>query len=219
MLLGAVVKLAANEGYEGLTVPRIRGSAGISRRRFEEHFASVDECFLSALDLQAKRVLGTHWIAGSEIGGWPSRVHRTLASLCHELAKDPVLGNLIFLEAPKAGSDATRWRAGSIARLGSFLRASAPPESRSSALAAEASLAAVWSLLEASVNRGRGEGLAQLAGPAAYLILAPAIGPGAAAETIRAQSDRGRTRVPRRYADLEPAQPPTGRSTSRPASR
>jgi AcrR family transcriptional regulator len=184
IILRAVVKLATEEGYGSLSIPRIRSSAGISRRRFEEHFISVDECFLSALAHHADRIVSARWTPSANGGSWSGGVFRALTFVCRDLAEDSSLSNLLFGEVRNAGDKATRWRVDSIARLGSSLRASAPPESRPSALAAEASIAAVWSLLEASAAQGRAQGLAQLAGPAAYLILAPAIGAGAAVEVV-----------------------------------
>lgn len=184
IILRTVARLATEGGYGSLSIPRIRSSAGISRRRFEEHFNSVDDCFLSAVAHLARQMVSARWCSSANQNDWSEGVFRTLTSVCRDLTEDTSLRNLLFVEVRNAGDRASRWRVDSISRLGSFLSASAPPESRPSTLAAEASIAAVWSLLEASAAQGRTQGLAQLAGPAAYLILAPAIGSGAAADVV-----------------------------------
>jgi AcrR family transcriptional regulator len=54
---GAMVEVVANGGYEAITVRRIIGLAGVSRRSFYEQFANRHDCFLRTVETQAAREL------------------------------------------------------------------------------------------------------------------------------------------------------------------
>jgi len=195
MILHGVGTLAANEGYEALTLAHIRRQVGIPRRRFEEHFADVEDCFVAALELYVTRNLVSSWGATLEGNAWPNSVYRAVAGLCQALAENQPLRRLLFIESVNAGPGGVRWRAKLITNLSSSLRDSAPPQERPSILTAEASVAAVWTLLESRARGGRGRCLIQLVRPAAYLLLAPAIGADAAVEVI--QKERHSADAPR----------------------
>jgi AcrR family transcriptional regulator len=197
MILWAVSRLAAGEGYRALTMPRIRSAVGISQRRFNQHFPTLAECFLASLNLHYERLLAQPWATATGTGRWQVRVYRTLATFCGELVDNPMVGKLLFLEARNAGREGARWRAEMIAGPSSFIYGRVPAESRPTPLAAEASLAGVWALLDAWVTVGQTQPPSQVAGLAAYLVLAPTLGAEAAVETIRAeQGARRRTTEP-----------------------
>jgi AcrR family transcriptional regulator len=188
MILLAVGRLAASEGYDALTIPRIRSSVGISRRRFEEHFTSVDECFLAVLEMHRSSVFASQCVPDSAASSWQDDVYAAMAMLLERFAADPALARLLFSELHKAGREGARWRTEFIADLSSYLYASAPSEARPSQLVTEASAAAVCALLDSWATRGRQPWrLPLFVGPAAYLILAPAIGADAAVKAVCAQ--------------------------------
>lgn len=56
-LLAAIVHVAGEEGYEGATIARVVGRAGVSRSTFYVHFAGKEDCFLAALGEIDRRVL------------------------------------------------------------------------------------------------------------------------------------------------------------------
>jgi AcrR family transcriptional regulator len=186
MIVTAVADLAAAEGYAALTVPRIRTAAGLSRRRFDEHFDGVADCFLAALDMLVGRVLAEAWEAYLGVGSWSGGVDRAVATICQELATDPRLVRLLFFEFYGPGRKAVRWRGDLIAGLSAFLRAKAPVGQRPGELTAEASIAAAWAVLHKYAAAGRAAELPQAAGLISYLIVAPVIGAEEAAEEIQA---------------------------------
>jgi AcrR family transcriptional regulator len=189
MILAVAARLAAEEGYAALSVPRIRTAAGISRRRFEEHFDDVPECFMAALEMLVGRVLVEARSAYLTADYWPRAIHRALTATCREVAADPVLVRLVFFELYVPAGEAVRWRADLISNLCSFLRASAPADQRPSVVAAEASMGAVWAVLHHYSTTGRAAELPRVAETLSYLVLAPAIGAEAAAEVIRAEEE------------------------------
>lgn len=189
MILAAAARLAANDGYDELSVPRIRAAAGVSRRRFEQHFEGVTDCLLAALELLAGRVFAKAKRAYCRAGAWPHGIHRVVTTICREIADDPVLVRLAFFELYAPGRRTVRWRADLIAVLGCFLNASAPSE-KPAGLAGEASVGAAWAALHHYATTGRAEQLPRVAGTVSYLLLAPAVGAGEAAEVIRAEEQR-----------------------------
>ncbi len=190
MIAAAVARLAAAEGYAALTVPRIRAVAGISRRRFKEHFESVTDCFIAAVEMLVGEVQAKAREAYLSADTWPDGVHRALALVCREIAADPILVKLVFLELYAPAVESVRWRAAGAANLRCSLCASAPAEERPSPLAAEASVGAVWALLHHYATTGRAAELPKLSATMSFLVLAPAIGPERAIEAISAEEGR-----------------------------
>jgi AcrR family transcriptional regulator len=190
MIAAAVARLAAEEGYAALTVPRIRVIAGIPRHRFSEHFESVTDCFLGAVEMLVGRVLAEAREAYLSADSWPGGIHRALAKICQGIAADPILVKLVFFELYVPADVSVRWRAELAANLRSSLCDSAPVGERPTALAAEASVGAVWALLHHYATTGRVAELPRLSATASFLVLAPTIGAKRAVEAISAEEGR-----------------------------
>jgi AcrR family transcriptional regulator len=190
LILSAVTRLSAREGYRSLSVPRIRTAAGVSRQSFDAHFEGVADCFLAALEWNANAFQeGARANRGSG-SSWPSRVHRALTGLCEQVASDSVVGKASFVEAFAPGQDAVHWRVGFTTNMSEFLRESAPPDQRPTAVAAEASVVAVCTVLRHCIATGHVRRLGEVAGMLSYLVLAPVIGARDAAAVIRAERER-----------------------------
>jgi AcrR family transcriptional regulator len=188
-ILEATAQIAAAEGYRQLTAPRIRAEAGVSRKRFDEHFEDVQSCFIAALERLTQRALANTVPAGRLARGWPGGLHRAVCSLCAEIGTDPVLARLGFVEVFAPGPDGMRYREGAVAGIAERFRASAPAGQRPSELAAEASIGALWGVMHDHVARGRAHRLPRVAGVLSYLALAPAIGPERAVRAIAAEHE------------------------------
>jgi AcrR family transcriptional regulator len=193
-ILDAVALLAAREGYRQLTVPRVRTAAGVSRKRFDEHFEDVQGCFVAALERLSERALANAVTAGVGARGWPGGLHRAVCSLCADIGTDPVLARLGFVEVFAPGPDGMRYRERSVAGIAESLRISAPAGQRPSELAAEASIGAVWGVMHHHVALGRAHQLPSIAGVLSYLALAPAIGAEQAVNAIVAEHELMRDR-------------------------
>jgi AcrR family transcriptional regulator len=188
-ILDAVARLAAREGYWQLTVPRIRSAAGVSRKRFDEHFEDIQGCFIAALERLTERALAHAAPAGAAARTWPGGLHRALCALCAEIAADPVLARLGFIEVFAPGPDGMLCRERAIAGVAESLRISAPAGQRPSELAAEASVGAIWGIVHHHVALGRAHRLPSITGVLSYLALAPAIGAEQAVEAIMAEHE------------------------------
>jgi AcrR family transcriptional regulator len=190
-ILDAVASLAAQDGYWQLTVPRIRTAAGVSRKRFDEHFADVQDCFIAALERHTDRVLARVVTpAGAAGATWGGGLHRALHALCAHLAANPAVARLGFIEVLSPGTGGMRCRERAIAEAAGVFRASAPPGQRPSELAAEASVGAVWGVVHRLVAVGFARRLPQIVPTLSFLALAPAIGAQRAVEAITAEQAR-----------------------------
>ncbi len=185
LLLSAVARLAASEGYAGLTVSRVHAVAGVSRRCFDAHFDGVEDCFLAALEQQAGAAIARAAAEGDEAGSWEAGVQRAIASLCRQIASDPVLAGLCFVEAFGPGAGGMRCRERLMADLVERLRDASPPARQVEELAVEASVGAVWGVIHRHVVSGTAQQLPRIAPTLSYLALAPVAGPEAAIATIR----------------------------------
>lgn len=181
-ILSAVAKLVTVNGYQKLTVPRIRTEAGVSRRCFDANFESVGECFLAAVELRISRVLSYAEAAAADSETWAPGVHRAISTLCTAVCHDPTLAKLAFVEVYSPGLDGMRCRERLVAKIAKRFRESAPPEQRPSELAAEASIDAIWGVVHHRVVSGRAHQLPKIAPALSFLALVPAIGAPSAAE-------------------------------------
>jgi AcrR family transcriptional regulator len=184
MILSAATRLAAEDGYDSLTVTRIRATAGISRRRFEDHFEGVRDCFLAALEQQTLSTLDEIKQAYIQAGSWAKGVHLAIVRTCDRLARDPTLVRLGFSEVLMPGAESLPWRTDFFSHLDSLLCAGAPVDQRPTALAAEASIGGLMSLLHHYSAAGQAQRLPAIADALSFLVLAPAIGADEAAAVI-----------------------------------
>ncbi len=188
LILAATAKLSAEAGYAGLTVPRVRAAAGLSRRSFESHFNGVQDCFLAMVSMLSGRTLAAAEPAFLTAGDWGRGVHRMVVALCHLLAGDPAFARLAFLDLYSPGEGAIVWRGELIMKLARTLRRRAEPEWQPSEFTAEASVGAMWSVIHHLVAGGRVASLPAAAPVLSYLALAPVLGAATAIDVIVAET-------------------------------
>lgn len=185
LILSAAAKLAVADGYEELSVSRIRTAAGISRRRFHTHFKGVEDCFLALLELRIGNVVADAAAARTGAGAWPEGIHRAISALCSDIARDPALARLGFIDVFGPGLDGMQSRERLITTVAKLFRESAPTEQRPTELIAKASVGAIWGVLYQQVASGRAQQLPRIVPTLSFLALAPIIGPKTAASAIR----------------------------------
>lgn len=185
LVLAAVAKLVAAEGYDGLTVPRIRTAAGVSRRNFDVYFEGVKDCFLATLELRASQAI--ECAARAQINGetLPGGTYQAIAALCSRISSDPLLVRLCFIDIFALGSEGVRCRRRVMAGIGDLVREGIPASRRPSELVVEASVGAMWGVLQQHVISGLERQLPRIAASLAFLALAPALGAEAAEDVIR----------------------------------
>ncbi len=190
-ILAAVVRLGLREGYWNLTVPRVRREASVSRQTFDTHFRDVADCYLQGIvALMATAMRRARRKAAGGVS-WGQQVVRLTNAFCVEVARNPALAQLAFVDVFAPGKEGLRCREQMIAEGVEVLRAIAPRDRRPSELEAEASVAAGWQIIHAEVVAGRTGKLPQIAPLIAFAILAPAIGARRAGEAIGAEQREG----------------------------
>lgn len=193
LILAATIELAARDGYWQLSVPRIRQAAGISRRRFEAHFDSVEGCFVAALELEAARVVGfvRHQ---SRLRGrdWPRGFHRAVASLCANASSDTDPARLALIEVLASGPAALRHHTRLTCVTAEHLRAGPPPAQRPSLPIAEAAMGAIWGMVRDHIVSPTPACLRNAAPLLSFVALQPSIGTRAALDAIEAEEARYR---------------------------
>ena len=181
----AVVKLAEQEGFAKLTAPRLRAEAGVSRRRYEDCYGSVDECYLDGIERFATEA-ATSARSWSDVGRrWETRTCRFVLGLCAQAARGRTRTRLVFQGIFAAGRTGLLRRESMVASIANTLRATIPVAERPSAIGAEASVAAIWHIAQFDVAAGRSRHLPTISPLLSYVALAPIIGPQAAATTIK----------------------------------
>ena len=189
VILAAAAKLAVADGYNSLTIPRIRKGAGVSRRAFDTHFDSVEGCFLAVLEQRGSEAIeqaGRAQIAGRTWGGG---IYRALAGLSDRVANDPILANVCLADDFSPNSRGSRCRKRLLDAVMDQLVESIPDDQRPSSLMREASVGAVWQLFHKHVVRASRQHRPQVAATLTYLGLAPLIGSSDAMSSIRRELD------------------------------
>lgn len=102
-LLAAIAGSLDEHSYDGTTVSLIGGRARVSKSDFYRHFASKDDCFLTAYDDAAERLRREVRAACAEHEQWPDRVCAGLAAGLAWLAGEPARANLLLVEGLRAG--------------------------------------------------------------------------------------------------------------------
>ncbi len=192
-ILHATALLAAQEGYWQLRIPRIRAQASVSRASFDEHFESLQSCFVCALERLAADALADVVREGATGHSWSGGVHRALAALCARIAADSDFANLGFVEVFAPGPSGMRCREHVITGAAKRLLESAPIGQRPSDLAAEASAGAVWGMVHRYVASGRAHLLPAISGVCSFVSLAPAVGAQCALDAIVTEQARFRS--------------------------
>jgi AcrR family transcriptional regulator len=151
LILAAVARLGATNGYWNLTASGIRREAGVSRHRLDELFKDVAECYLDAIEVMTKAATTRADRGAPSCGDWSARVEAISRRLEAEVAASPLLSRLAFTELFAPGG-VGRNRSANLIRAGAqWLRTQAPGPRRPSAVAAEASVAASWRALQAAL--------------------------------------------------------------------
>jgi AcrR family transcriptional regulator len=187
LLLSSVAELATANGYSTLTATNISRGAGLPRAIFKSLFSDAEECFVAAMEQRAEEALAQAARAQTAGRSWPGGMYRAISALCDQLIGDPLLTSVCLAETFEPDSDGSRSRAQLVGAVAELLNDSAPILERPSALSAEASTAAVWSLFHHHLIRALPLSSPQVAATLAFMALAPVIGAAATVAAIAAE--------------------------------
>lgn len=189
-LLAAIAECLDEHGYDRATVARISGKAQVSKSDFYRHFASKDECFLSAYDDAVERLRREVVAACSERDEWADGVCAGIVATLAMLAADPARTNLLLVEGLRAGPSVYGRFQVAVESFVPYLREGAPGGTRAGRApqaADEAVVGGIASLLGRRVLAGETERMEEFFPEIAEFALTPYLG---VAEARRIISDR-----------------------------
>jgi AcrR family transcriptional regulator len=103
-----MVRLVAEKGYEAVSVADVVERAGVSRTSFYRLFENEAECLFAAYE-RVIDALVTHVMRAFEgDGSWPFRLRRALGALLEAYAAEPEVARMATVEVPAAGSEGRR---------------------------------------------------------------------------------------------------------------
>jgi AcrR family transcriptional regulator len=99
----AMIEIAAEHGYDAVTVRKLARMARVSSHTFYEQFEGKEECFLSACELVVRR--GAMRVVASQKGArdWHEQVRLTFRALTRELANESKAAQLALVDAFTVG--------------------------------------------------------------------------------------------------------------------
>ncbi len=186
IILDAMLAVVGEQGYERTAVQTVIERAGLYRQAFYDEFASKEECFASAYETAAMQLEAEVREASLAQSDWEGQLRAGLGKLLDLLDADPPRGRALFVEVHPAGGVALMRRQEMMERAARFLargREGAPL--RAPALAPEATVAGIHSVLHARLASGGG-GLRELRGELMYVAVLPYRGAAGAAAAMAA---------------------------------
>lgn len=189
-LLEAMVRVAAEKGYEAATVDDVIELAGVSRATFYENFEGKEDCFLEAYDAVID-VLVAHVTSAFESAAgepWPRRIAVGLGALVELLAAEADIARMAMVEVTAAGDDARERYRAALARFTPFLEEGRTYSGQGDALPADTARFAVGgatSIVFDEIRAGRGPELQRVLPDLVFAVLMPYLGPEAAEEEMR----------------------------------
>ncbi|WP_169514768.1 TetR/AcrR family transcriptional regulator [Actinomadura atramentaria] len=123
-LLAACISAVAANGYAQTTVAQVVARARVSRKAFYDHFADLQDCFLSAMsDAQAAIVRELTELAPARPRSARAALRSGLGAYLALCAREPEYARCILVELPAAGPRALRGRDRGYRLVGDVLRA------------------------------------------------------------------------------------------------
>lgn len=190
-ILEAVGRLARKEGFAATTVADIVKDGGVTREAFYELFRNKEEAFLAAQTTNLERMIS--FVASRFFAGetWADRIWNGLEALLGHVSHQPDVVYLDVIESYAAGAAALRRSFDNRMAYGIFFEdgyRQRPEAEQLPRLCSEAIGSAIVGLMRWHVGEGRTEQMPEMIPEAAYVALAPFIGPTAAREWIEAKA-------------------------------
>jgi AcrR family transcriptional regulator len=203
-ILAAAVEVVGEDGYWGMSVARVTGRAGVSRRTFYDVFADREECFLAAFEEAATRASVIAREAASVERSWRGRVRAGLSALLQFAGAEPVLGSLLVKDALGCGPLVLAARARRLDTLNTIVdhgRTESRPRREPPPLTAEGTIGAVLAVIHARMLESDPRPLIELLNPLMGMIVLPYLGRAAATQELTRptpKAPRPRTAPPAR---------------------
>jgi AcrR family transcriptional regulator len=195
-VLGSAVAVVSEVGYREMSVARVTGRAGVSRRTFYDLFEDREDCFLAVFDDAVARAAELVVCAYERERGWREQVRAALAALLDFFDEQRGTASLLMVDALGAGPRVLARRAEVLARLGVAVHEGGSQAHRARklpALTGDGVVGAVFSVIHTRLLATSPRPVAELLSPLMSMIVLPYLGPAAAQKELeRAAPKRAR---------------------------
>jgi AcrR family transcriptional regulator len=195
--------IVSEHGYGHMSVARVTGRAGVSRRTFYDLFEDREDCFLAAFNEVVGQVTSLMGGAYRHEVSWRERVRTALAMLLRFIDEEPGVSTLLIIDALKAGPRVSVRRAELVRQLSDLLHGGGS-RARSGrelpGLVGEGVIGAVFSVVHTRLQEQQSEPLIALLNPLMGMIVLPYLGAAAAQREL----DRPAPDCPPRPREGEP---------------
>lgn len=195
-MLSSAVQVLFEHGYGEMSVARITGRAGVSRRTFYDLFQDREDCFLAAFQDTAAHAREVMLTAYRAERGWQAQTRAGLLALLLFLDREPAVRSLLVVDALKAGPRVLQARAELLSQLSRALQQSGASAGSGGALpplTGEGVIGAVLGVIHTRLLAKRPGRMVDLLNPLMGVIVLPYLGAGAA----QVELSRPAPRVPR----------------------
>jgi AcrR family transcriptional regulator len=183
-VMDAMVQLSLEEGYTNIADAEIARAAAVSTEAFHREFPNKEECLLAVLNEFAAEAHDAVRRATRNSSSWPEAVHKGVEALIGYCAAHPGLVKLSFIDLFEAGNGIVGRVSGVLDGFIKLMTGRIPEPERAPSIAGEAIMGAIWAILASYAPHDRLRYLPCLVDHLTFLILAPYVGPRAAAEAI-----------------------------------
>ena len=187
-ILWATVRLVAEKGFESVTVSDVIERAGVSRCAFYELFESKDECLFAAYEKVLDVLVDYVARAFEGDGPWPLRIRRAMEACLEACSAEPEVARMTTVDVPAARPEAQRRYRDALQRFVPLFiegREYAADEIRLPRDLERMAVGGAETIIFDEVVAGRAEDLPARLPDLLFTVLAPYIGPEAAAAEVR----------------------------------
>jgi AcrR family transcriptional regulator len=175
-VMDAMVRLAMEGDYANITDAALARAAGVSTEAFHREFSSKQECLLAIVDEFAAEAHDAVLRATRNDEDWATAVRKGVEALIGYCRAHHGLVKLSLIDLFEAGDGIANRVAGLLDGFLSVMTERAPDPQHAPAIAGEATIGAVWSILVSYAPHDRLRHLPCLVNHLTFLILAPYIG-------------------------------------------
>jgi AcrR family transcriptional regulator len=178
-VLSGAIDSVAERGYLATTIADVTRHACVSRTAFYRHFASKEDCFLTAHEMVIEWFERELCEVTTDLEGWPQRIAAAVAASLRMFDEDPRLPRFGVVEVFHAGPVAASHHKALLGRLAASLRAGRAECSTGAELPPQLEqtlLAGTVGLIASYVNDGREEQLSDLGPDLTETLLLPYLG-------------------------------------------
>jgi AcrR family transcriptional regulator len=179
-LVSAIAETIAERGYPDTTIVEIAERASASLSTFYGNFENKEAALIGALDRERELASFVFRSAYETEPDWPSALRTGLDALFGFLAADPAGASVAVVDVFTAGPEALEAGDEAIKAFQGFLEPGLERAPGLPPITTEAAGNAVYALVYGQIRQDRIEQLRELTPTAAYVQLAPFVGPAAA---------------------------------------